>query len=205
MDDLQKINVKVFLDVPPGLASGNRIRGDVLDRFLPIFARWREDSSDPSRWIDLADYAHMSRGPGVMIIGHRGNLAVDLADPGPGLLYANKSELAGPLGVRIRETFRRALGLVDRLVSEAEFPAGLAPRPGYWQLTFNDRLRAPNTGQTDTEAGPAVMDTVRSVFGEDALTTIREPDPSRRYGFTILSDRVDSLDRLLERTVRAVR
>lgn len=205
MDTLEKINVKMFLDVSGDLASGDRIRGDVLDRLLPIFARWRDDAGDPSRWVDLADYAHMSRGPGVMIIGHRGNFALDLADPGPGLLYANKAGLEGPLDSRVSETFGRALVLIQRLVSEAEYPAGLAPRPGSWQLTFNDRLRAPNTDETDAEAGPPVQDAVRSLFGGDLLTTIREPDPNRRYGFMIHSEHVNSLDALLERTGRAVR
>jgi hypothetical protein len=203
MDDLQKINVKVFLDVPRDLAAGDLIRAEALDAFLPIFARWREDSDAPARWVDLADYAHMSRGPGVMIIGHRGNLAVDLADPGPGLLYANKSSLEGPVEARVRETFRRALGLIQDLVSAPEYPAGLVPRPGFWQLTFNDRLGAPNTDRTDVEIGGAVRDTIGALFGATAVTTIREPDPRRRYGFMIHSEDAGSLEQIVRRALPA--
>ena len=182
--ELQRVNVKLFTDAPEQV---------VLDPFLDIFARWREDAGHPSRWVDLADYAHIPRGPGVMIIGKQGNLALDLADPGPGILYANKENLEGTVEDRILETFRRCLALTAVLTAEPEYPSDLKPRPGFWELSFNDRLETPNTDATDRLLRPAVEATVGRLLGTDH-TLIRQTDPQRRYGFVIHSDEVTSLD-----------
>jgi hypothetical protein len=184
--NVQKINVKLFTNAPEPVP---------LDPFLDVFARWREDRDDPAGWIDLADYAHVAKGPGVMLIGRRGNLSVDLADPGPGLLWANKQDLAGSHEERIREIFVRAIGLMRRLVGELEYPAALEPRTGFWELTVND-LVFPNTDATDRSLQPAVAAVAARLFGPDACTLVRQPDPGRRYGFTLHSDDPPNLDAL---------
>ena len=182
--ELQRINVKLFTD------AGEKI---TLTPFLDIFARWREDAAHPSRWIDLADYAHVVKGPGVMMIGKQGNLGLDLADPGPGILYANKQDLEGTTEDRLMETFRRCLSLTAALSSEPEYPKDLSPRPGFWELSFNDRLETPNTDETDRQLRPAIEATIGRLFGADQ-TLIREADPKRRYGFVIHAEGDHSLE-----------
>ena len=183
--NLQKINVKLFVDAP------REVR---LDAFLPVFARWRENKQHASQWVDMADYAHVPKGPGIMIIGHQGNLAVDLADPGPGILYANKKDLDGDNDKRILDCFRRALRLTQALIEEPEYPGELSPRPGSWQLTFNDRMNAPNTDETENTLRRSVDQALDRLFGRGHHTVLREKDPLLRYGFVIHSDNVDSLD-----------
>ncbi len=182
--ELQRINLKLFTD-----------RGDqiVLEPLLDVFARWREDGGHPSGWIDMADYAHVAKGPGIMIIGKQGNLALDLADPGPGILYVNKRDLEGTIEERLMETFRRCLALSAALMGEPEYPSDLSPRPGFWELSFNDRLNMPNTEETDRELRPAIESTIERLLGSDH-TLIREADPKRRYGFAIHAEGVSSLD-----------
>lgn len=194
--NLQKINVKMFTD------SGERIR---LEPFLDVFARWREDHSHAAAWIDLADYAHVPQGPGVMLIGRRGNLAFDLADPGPGILYANKQDLSGGPAERIRETFRRGLALITALTGEPDYPAELKPRPGFWEVTFNDRLEAPHSAATDGVLAPAVREVAGQLFGTDGSRLIPQPDPGRRYGFAIHSEAAGSLEWVADRLERAIR
>lgn len=182
----QRINVKLFVDAPATID---------LDPFLSIFARWRQDTTHPSRWVDLADYAHVRKGPGVMIIGKQGHLSLDLADPGPGILYANRSDLDGTLEERLFETFRRSLTLTEALTNEPEFPPGLAPRPGFWELCFNDRLEFPNTDATDLRLRPAIERSINHIFGPDH-SLVREMDPGRRYGFVIHAAGIDDLKAL---------
>jgi hypothetical protein len=112
--NLQRVHLKVFTDAPETFS---------LDPFLDIFARWREDKTHPCAWLDLADYAHVENGPGIMLIGQRGNLSMDLAAPGPGILYANKKDLGAGDADRIAETFRRALQLFEALTGESAYPA----------------------------------------------------------------------------------
>jgi hypothetical protein len=188
--NLQKINVKLFLDAPQPVP---------VDALLPIFARWREDAAHPARWVDMADYAHVPTGPGIMMIGHQGNLALDLADPGPGILWVNKADLEGEIDVRIVEVFRRTLGMVRTLIAESGFPSTLRPRPGFWELVFNDRLVTPHTEETAVVVQPAVEAALNTIFGTDRYTLVSEKDPARRYGFTIHSDTVDSLEAVAAR------
>lgn len=187
--DLQRINVKLFVDAPDPVP---------VDALLPVFARWREDTANPAEWVDLADYAHVPRGPGVMIIGRQGNLALDLADPGPGILYANKKALAGSVSERVLDTFRRALALTRALLEEPGFPSGIVPRPAAWELVFNDRIHAPNTDATHAVLGPDVDAALDRLFGA-GCAAVREPDAHRRYGFIIHGDGVDSLDQIAAR------
>ena len=188
--NLQRINVKIFTDAP------ERIE---LDAFLGIFARWREDSSHPCSWVDLADYAHVEKGPGIMLIGRRGNVSLDLGDPGPGILYGNKKDLEESEERRIEETFRRSVEVIQALTAEPEYPAAFRIRPGFWQLTFNDRLDAPNTDETDRRLRPVVEAVLDRLLGRGDYSLIRESDASRRYGFTVYWEKVGSLDEIAAR------
>lgn len=177
--DLQKVNVKLFTDAPERID---------LDPLLGVFARWREDAASAAGWIDLADYAHVTTGPGVMLIGTRGNLSLDLGQPGPGLLYANKQGLAGSLEERLWECLRRAFGQFEALLSEREYPDGFSPRWGFWSLTINDRLDFPNDRATDALIRPASVQVWDRVFGAGSYTLLPERDPTERYGLTLHSD-----------------
>lgn len=187
--NLQKVNVKLFTNAP------ERVN---LDPFLGIFARWREERGHPAGWIDLADYAHLERGPGILLIGRQGNLGADLAEPGPGLLYANKQDLDGTFEERIRQVFERAIRLMGPLTGEPDYPADLEPRPGFWELALNDRLECPNTEATDRALRPGIEAVVEQLFGT-GTTLIRGTDPARRYLFTLHSEAVTRLDQLTER------
>jgi hypothetical protein len=185
--NLQKINVKLFLD-----ASGPID----LDPFLAIFARWREQADHPAGWIDLADYAHVERGPGILLIGKQGNLSADLADPGPGILYANKQDLDGDPEERIRTSFRRGVGLIERLLEEPQFPRNLTPRTDFWGLTFNDRLEVPHGDETDRRLRPAVRAVADRLFGPGAYQIVSDPEKTRRYGVTLHSADAPALSAL---------
>ncbi len=187
--ELQRINVKLFTDAAGKVA---------LDPFLDIFARWREDTGPPYRWIDLADYAHVDHGPGVMMIGKQGNLGLDLADPGPGILYANKQGLAGTTEDRLAETFSRCLVLIRKLTAEPEYPRSLTPRTGFWEIAFNDRLETPNTDEIDRRIRPAIETTIEKLLGPNH-TLIREADPNRRYGFVIQAEGTPTLEAMASR------
>ncbi len=185
--DLQRINLKLLADAPPDFS---------VDSFLAIFGRWRNDATNPAAWFDLADYAHMPKGAGVVLVGKQGNFSIDLGDPGPGLLYCGKQDYSGPVEQRITETFQRCLALVKPLLTEPEYPSDLEVQPGKWELAINDRLDSPNTGATDRELRPGISAALDTVFGPGAYAMEREPDPQKRYGFSIRSSQITTIDDL---------
>ena len=169
--DLQRIDVKLLLDTPP--------RPDI-DVFLVIFDRWRQRKDHPCDWVDLADYAHMPSGPGILIAGKRDRFSIDLNPPGPGLLTSTRAGLEGSLEDRIREAFRRARELSRDVMSEPEFPADFAVSAESWEIYINDRLAYPNSDASDALVRPALA----SALGAAPAAIVRHDDRSGRLGYS---------------------
>jgi len=173
--DLQRIQIKIAADSPAGLS---------LDPFLVIFGRWRKEKH-PADWVDLADYAHLPRGPGIVLIGHRCSVAFDLADPGPGILYTARKGLTGSHAERLGAAFEWCFEFAKRLTGEPEFPKGVRLRAGSLELRFNDRLETPDTPETDAELRPAVEQVLNKLFGAGGYGLGRLNDAGNVYGFLV--------------------
>ena len=196
IDNFQRIQIKILADAPPGLS---------LEPFLEIFGRWRHEKDNPAQWVDLADYAHMSRGPGVVLIGHRISIGFDTDAPQPGILFTARKGMSGSHGEKISAAFRWCLELAKRLAAEKEFPANVRLRTGEIELRFTDRLATPNTASTDAELRPAVTQALNALFGPGAYTLTPETDPAECYGFRVLASKSESLDALLGRIAQTAK
>ncbi len=134
-----RISVKYFADDP-----------DRIDPafFVPVFHRWIQLKKVEGLLIDVADYRHVHHGPGVLLVGHAGDYAIDLTGGRPGFVYKRKRLLAGDtLANRLHTVFRLALRGVEQIEAE----------PDLWQVTFDrvvarvtflDHLHVPNTAAT---------------------------------------------------------
>ena len=188
ISDLQRIQIKIASDLRVGLR---------LDPFVTIFGRWRNEQH-PADWIDLADYAHLPRGPGIVLVGQRCSVAFDLADPGPGILYTARKGLTGSHAERLCSAFAWCLDLSKRLSAEPEFPQDVRLRTGMLELRFNDRLETPDTPETDAELRPVVAQVLDQLFGSGGYDLQRCSDDSV-YGFHVQARKSEALDALLAR------
>jgi hypothetical protein len=186
--DLQRIDVKILAEAPANFS---------LDPFLAIFSRWRK-TQDEFDWIDLADYAHMPAGAGIMLIGKQGSFSLNLDDPGIGLLYSGRKDFSGTFEGRVVEAFRRCLRLAKPLLAEPDYPRQLKLLPGSWEIFINDRLHFPNTDETDRILCWPIASALNALFGANNYSMDREKDPQRRYAFSVRAQNGD-LDALLER------
>ena len=84
--DLHKFGIKFFA------ADAERI--DIL-KLIPIYHRWIQQSALEDLLIDVADYSHVPAGPGVMLIAHEGNYALDETGHERGVVYYSKHKLDG--------------------------------------------------------------------------------------------------------------
>lgn len=187
--DLQRISVKLLCDAPGGVN---------IDPVIAIFGRWRQELDDPADWVDLADYAHMPQGVGVLISGKHEAFSVDQTDPGIGLLFVGKSGFTGSDQERFVQAFRRALRHINRVIAEPEWPASIVPRAGDWLVTVNDRLAFPNTAETDARLGDAVAGAAKALFG-DSVTLVRDEDPERRYAYRVTTANAPDLTGLADK------
>jgi hypothetical protein len=188
--DLQRIQTKILTDAPATLH---------LNPFIDIFGRWRADKNHPAGWVDLADYAHVPRGAGILLVGFKGNFAFDLADPAPGILYASKSGLSGPHPERIAAAIKTGLELTRRLIGEPEFPKTVHLRTDRIEFQFPDRLVTPNTSATDRALRPSLAKSLDRLFGAGGYELAPHTDPTALLGYSVKAKNTDSLEILLKR------
>ena len=185
-NDLQRIDLKVLLDAPARPS---------FDPLLTAFDRWRQEKDAPSDWVDLADYAHMQRGPAVMMAGKREHISIDTNEPGAGILVQTRKGLSGSVEERFAEAFRRHLTLSKRLTEEPEWPAETRVRGGEWIISINDRLSFPNNDESDAALRPGLASLLDKLFG-DGYELERDGDPQRRLAYRLTARGNPSLEQL---------
>ena len=190
MLDLQRIHIKILSDAPQDLK---------LEPFITIFGRWRADKSHPAGWVDLADYAHVPRGTGIVLAGYHANIAFDMTGPAPGVLYVSRNGLSGDLAARIRSAFASCFELSSKLIAEKEFPKGVKLVTDSMELRFPDRLVTPDTPGTDAEVRAPIEAVVKQLFGEHRAMLTRESTGGSAYGFSVRASSAEPLDSLLAR------
>src|SRR5215813_2771088 len=98
--DLHKFGIKFFA------ADAGKL--DIL-KLIPVYHRWIQQSVLQDLLIDVADYSHVPAGPGVMLIAHEGNYALDETGHQRGVVYYSKRPLDGALPERFAEVATKAL------------------------------------------------------------------------------------------------
>ncbi|MEM8609743.1 MAG: hypothetical protein AAGF92_21780 [Myxococcota bacterium] len=153
--------------------------GDVsLEALIPVFHEWiREKKIADELLIDVADYAHVPQGPGVVLIGHQSDYYLDMANDRPGLLYSRKRGFDGTFEDGLKDAFRRALGASQLL--EAEPSLDLSFDTSEVLFRVQDRLSAPNSEATfEAYQGP-LTEVANGFFGASAslerVEDAREP------------------------------
>jgi hypothetical protein len=138
-DSIQHINLKIFISDAGAIDLANAI---------PVFHQWVRNGVCPEMLIDVADYRHVSAGPGVLLIGHEANYSFDNRENRLGLLYNRKAALDGTFPSRLAQAHRAALEACDRLEQEAPFRGKLKFDRNALEVFVNDRLLAPNNDET---------------------------------------------------------
>jgi hypothetical protein len=188
--DLQRISIKIHSEAPANIS---------LDPFLEIFGRWRADKTHPAEWIDLADYAHVPKGPGIVLIGLKAMFGFDLDDPAPGLLYVTRRGLSGSSEDRIKTALRSAFDLSRCMISEKNYPVAAKLCTDSLELRFPDRLVSPNDASTDAALPMSIDAVLNATLGAGAYQLKRNENSGSSYGYDIKTAKADSLDSLLVR------
>jgi len=153
--------------------------GDIeLEKIVPVFHEWIRTEKIPDELlIDVADYAHVPQGPGVVLVGHQSDYYLDVADDRPGLLYSRKRGFEGRFEAGIYDAFRRALSACQLLEEESSLGLEFATNEVLFRV--QDRLNAPNDKATYEAYGPVLEETARALFGGapslERIGTEREP------------------------------
>jgi hypothetical protein len=135
-----------------------------LEKLVPVFHEWIRAKKVPDELlIDVADYAHVPQGPGVVLIGHQSDYYLDVADDRPGLLYSRKRGFEGDFQAGVDDSFRRALNACKLLEDESSLGFEFATDEVLFRV--QDRLNAPNENATYDAYKPALEQTASAFFG----------------------------------------
>ncbi|MGH8584378.1 MAG: hypothetical protein ACREWG_16725 [Gammaproteobacteria bacterium] len=185
-----RIGFKCFLEQGHDIALGE---------FIPVFHRWIQTRALDEMLIDVADYGHVVDGPGVLLVAHAGNYSLDEAGGERGLVYYSKRGLEGPLATRLETVLTRLLQAALALEEAAELAGRLRFTATRLHCFVNDRLLAPNTAATHERLEPVLNGLCSRLYGPEAFTLARDPDPKQRYAVTVTGPQNASLAGLGER------
>ena len=145
-DEIVRIGAKLYAEDPGAIE---------LESFIGLFHGWIQERRLDGVPIDVADYAHVPDGPGVMLIGHEADRALDLGEGRPGVLYQRKREPEGSLEDRVAAAIEAADDIAADLEDD---PAAGGARFGRDEilLRVTDRLNAPNDDATLEALWPAI-------------------------------------------------
>ena len=172
--ELQHVNVKMLVD------------GDLsvdLARFIEIFHQWIQQQVFTELLIDVADYRHVPDGPGIVLVGHDCDYALDHTGGRFGLRYNRKAALNGSPDSRLRQAFAACSRACELL--EEEFGDGaLRFSRSEFEILLNDRALAPNTAET-YEQFEAHLHAFLNALGHEDYSVTRHPDPRSRVTLTL--------------------
>lgn len=188
--DLHKFGIKFFA------AGGDGV--DIL-KLIPIYHRWIQQNALEDLLIDVADYSHVPAGPGVMLIAHEGNYALDETGHERGVVYYSKHKLAGEPAERFALVARKALKAAQLITEDAELEGALKVPGNRLQFFANDRLVAPNTDAVYAEIEPALKTFLDRLYAEARYTLTREADPKERLSVRVQAEGEVALKSLLAR------
>ena len=157
MPEFQHITVKIFA------REGSKVKWPAL---IPVFHRWIREQVFPELLIDVADYAHVPAGPGVMIIGHEAFYSVDNREDRLGLLYNRRAAFDGSNADRIAQAYEGALAAAKKLENEPEIAGSLQFDEREVEFSINDRLLAPNAPELAEVFRKEVAAFLEGRFGE---------------------------------------
>ncbi|PYV68271.1 MAG: hypothetical protein DMG97_06750 [Acidobacteria bacterium] len=174
--ELQHVNVKLLLENPEDLN---------LDAVITVFHSWIQDQVCEELLLDVADYRHVHHGPGVVLIGHEADYAIDNTDGRLGIRYNRKAPLEGSNQDRLAQAVRAVLAAAERLHQDTRLNGKLHFNSQGFEIFVNDRLLAPNVAETRHALEAEFHDFLGVLFGGIEYSLKFESDPRRLFGAKI--------------------
>jgi len=150
-----------------------------LTAYVPIFQRAIQQQALAGMLIDVADYAHVPQGPGVILIAHEMDYAVDASRGELGIVVTYKHIAETHLTDAVLTLFTHLNALATLLEQEVEVQLPLNRQ--VVELSFRDRLNFPNQPETLTLVEPALSAVLVTVGGGEVRPVHNDP----REPFTV--------------------
>lgn len=153
---------------------------------IEVFQEWIRVQKLKGTLIDVADYSHVPNGPGVMLITHEVNYAMDRGNGELGLYAQRKLGEGETHKERILDLARATATFGALLESDSRVGGKLSLEGGKFLYMSNDRLMAPNNEETFAALKPDLEAAAAELYpGQRVSITRLENDPRDRLTVAI--------------------
>jgi hypothetical protein len=166
MSQLSRVCVKLYAPEPSAVIDDAAV-------YVPIFHEWIRRADLGLVAIDVADYAHVPDGPGIMLVAHEAAFSLDRTDGRFGLLGQRRTPVGGGAAEAIATTLRQVLEVAERLQREPPLEGTLNFDLSTLRIESNDRLNGPNTEEGYSSFEPAIRQALSAVFPGSTVTLNR--------------------------------
>ena len=163
----QRIAIKFFVSPDPTAAV------DVTP-FTSLFHEFIQKASVPGLLIDVADYAHVPNGPGIILIGNEVDYGLDAVGGHAGLLVVRKRYGSAALADILRDTLAKGLECVKAI--EEDGRTGLSFSVDAVELQIFDRLESPNDADAFAAASAESASVFKALYGEHSIERAGDDD-----------------------------
>ena len=167
--ELQKLNVKFFVEQPNGVS---------LTDFIEIFHSWIQATDGV--YHDVADYSHMQAGPGIVLVAKDAHVSIDESGGRRGLVYSQKTILVGTPRDMLRHVFRAALKNCRKLETEPALRGKLRFAANEAVISLNDRLLGANSQESFEAIKNDVESVAAQLFGGAPVRVDRDSESRQR-------------------------
>lgn len=156
---LHRIQVKAFVEDP------SRIE---LSALIPVFHKWIQTDALDEMLIDVGNYEHVPDGPGILLIAHEADYALDVLGA-PGLLYTRKRDVPESIGEAVELSLRSVFKAVRLLEEDSSLDGTYKFRTDELEIRFLDRLQVPNRPESLDVVHDEVERVLKGLYRVDSV------------------------------------
>lgn len=143
-----------------------------LEPAIAVFHRFIQRGLVEGLILDVADYRHVPRGPGVLLVGHDIDYGVDEE----GFTVVRKRSAEDDAATQLRDALRMGLGAMDAVADDGDLEIEV-DRARFTVTAFDRRLGAPE--EVATALVEELQPVVAELYGTDAKVGPVVPDDPR--------------------------
>jgi hypothetical protein len=192
-----EIGVKLFL------ADSTKVD---LEELIPVYHRWiREDVLEDELPIDVAGYAHVPKGPGVVLICDHAHYYFDERAGQYGIRYRGRRVARGSGEDAILRAFRSVLRVAALLEKEPTLGGRYRFKTDRIELSITDRLLAPSDERTVAAVRPEIESALETLYGKPPKSIALASGPREPFLVTVETGAAPSVDALLDQLAATAR
>ncbi|MEM8641123.1 MAG: hypothetical protein AAGG51_20260 [Cyanobacteria bacterium P01_G01_bin.54] len=148
---------------------------------IPIFHDWIRERKIPGVLLDVVDYSHVPEGPGIMLITHEINYAMEHTGGEYGLSAQLKIAEGETHTDRLVNLIQRTAQFGTLLEADSRIAGQIKLQSDRFYYIANDRLNLPNTDETFDQIKGDLEAAAATIYPGKTVTVTRvENDPRER-------------------------